>query len=55
MGVRKAVFKGIRQKESTVEVGRSTIGNGSRVGFYKVLDSCESPFLFLVVFVFRCK
>jgi hypothetical protein len=30
-GKEKASFKGIRQKESMVEVGRSTIGNGSRV------------------------
>jgi hypothetical protein len=39
MGVEKVVFRGIRQKESMVEVGRSMSGNGSRVSFQKILDS----------------
>jgi hypothetical protein len=51
----KATIKEIRQMESTVEAGQSMIGNGSRVSFYKVLDSSKSPFLFLVVLVFRYK
>jgi hypothetical protein len=51
----EGVFKEICQMESPVEAGHSMIGNGSRVSFQKVLDSCESTFLFLVVFVFRCK
>jgi hypothetical protein len=33
MGMKKVVFEEIRQMESTVEVGQSTIGNGSRVSF----------------------
>jgi hypothetical protein len=46
---RKVVIKEICQKESMVEAGQSTIGDGSRVNFRKVFDSCESPFLLLVV------
>jgi hypothetical protein len=38
---KKAVTKEIHQKESTVEAGQSTIGNGSK-----------NLFLFLVVFFF---
>jgi hypothetical protein len=33
MGVKKALFKGIHQKESMVEVGRSTIDDGSKSQF----------------------
>jgi hypothetical protein len=33
MGTKKAVFKEIRQMESTVDAGQSMIGNKSRVGF----------------------
>jgi hypothetical protein len=33
MGMKKAVFKEIRQMESTVEASQSTIDNGSRVSF----------------------
>jgi hypothetical protein len=55
MGMKRAVFKEMRQMESTMEAGQSTIGNMSRVSFQKVIDSCEGPFLFLVVFVFRYK
>jgi hypothetical protein len=33
MGIEKAVFEEIRQMESTVEAGQSTIDNGSRVSF----------------------
>jgi hypothetical protein len=46
MGIKRAVFKEIRQMESTVEAGQSTIGNMSRVSFQKVLDSCEGLFYF---------
>ena len=49
---KKAVTKVIRQKESTVEAGQSTIGNGSKSQVLGEFDSCESRFLFLVVFVF---
>jgi hypothetical protein len=34
---KKAVIKEIHQKESTVEVGQSTIDKGSRVSFRRVL------------------
>jgi hypothetical protein len=33
MGMKKVVFKEIRQMESTVKSGQSTIDNGSRVSF----------------------
>jgi hypothetical protein len=33
MDMKKVVFKKIRQIESTVEVGQSTIDSGSRVSF----------------------
>jgi hypothetical protein len=50
--IKKAVIKEIRQKESTVEAGQSTIVNGSKSQFLGNFDSCKSHFLFLVVFVF---
>jgi hypothetical protein len=50
MGMKKAVFKEIRQMESTVEASQSVIGDGSRVRFRRSFDSCESSFLFLIVF-----
>jgi hypothetical protein len=52
MEKKKAVIEKIWQEESTAVVSQSTIGNGSSVRLYKVFDSCESPFLFLVVFIF---
>jgi hypothetical protein len=33
MGMKKMIFKEIRQIESTVEAGQPTIGDGSRVSF----------------------
>jgi hypothetical protein len=33
MDVKKAIFEGIRQMESTVEAGQSMIDNESRVSF----------------------
>jgi hypothetical protein len=51
----RAEIKRIRQKESTVEAGQSTMGNGSESNLGE-FDSCVSLFLFLVVFVlFRRK
>jgi hypothetical protein len=45
----------ICQKERTEEAGQSTIGNGSESDLGEFY-SCESLFLFLVMFIFfRCK
>jgi hypothetical protein len=41
---KKAVIKEICQKESTVEVGQSTIGNGSKSHVLGSFDSCEILF-----------
>jgi hypothetical protein len=51
----KAVTKEVCQKESMVEAGQLRLKMGQRVSFRKVFDSCESPILFLVVFIFRRK
>jgi hypothetical protein len=49
---KKAVIKEIHQKESTEEVGQSTIDNRSTNQFLGNFDSYKSPFLFLEVFIF---
>jgi hypothetical protein len=43
---KKAVTKEICQKESMVEAGQFTIGDGSKSQFLKFFYSCESPFCF---------
>jgi hypothetical protein len=48
---KNVVIKEIRQKQGTMEAGRSTIGYGSE-SVLGDFDSCVSLFLFLVVFVF---
>jgi hypothetical protein len=47
----RAEIKKIRQKQSTMEAGQSTIGNESESVLIE-FDSCVNLFLFLVVFVF---
>jgi hypothetical protein len=47
---KEAVIKEIHQKETTEEVGHSSIDNGSKSQFLGSFDSYEGPFLFLVSF-----
>jgi hypothetical protein len=51
MKKKRAVIKEIRQKESMMEVGQSTIGNRVKESVLGSFDSCGSPFLFLEVFL----
>jgi hypothetical protein len=46
----KAIVKQVHQKESMVEAGQSTIGNGSRVNFSKIFRLLQESFSIFSLF-----